>query len=179
MQVVERNYKQWASLKLGGNVMIKNNFLIKGLAKKDYLYLTQLSDTELAEQGIIKQTVKGLPGFPCRVSLADGAVGDTAFLLNIQYNDAHSPYAGTGPVYVIPEKDEARLEINEVPDVIFSRMISLRCYDQKDLMIDAFIKEPRTITAEMIQQILENGEIVYIDVHNAIRGCYSARVNRI
>lgn len=159
--------------------MTKNNFLIKGLAKKDYLYLTQLSDTELAEQGIIKQTVKCLPGFPCRVSLVDGEVGDTAFLLNIQHNRAHSPYAGSGPVYVIPDKDEAKLEINEVPDVIFSRMISLRCYDQKDLMIDAFIKEPRTITSEMIQQILENKNIAYIDVHNAIRGCYSAKINRV
>ncbi|MEI5991198.1 hypothetical protein A5881_002731 [Enterococcus termitis] len=157
---------------------MKNNFLITGLKRKDFLWLDSMTTEELEAKNIKKQIVDSSFGFPCRISLKEGVVGETAYLLNYHHLSNQSPYDATGPIFVILGKSEAALQLNEIPSVIYDRFTSLRCYDTSEMIIDAYLYEPKSLTSENISHILANEKIAFIDVHNAARGCYSARINR-
>ncbi|MCA5012373.1 MULTISPECIES: DUF1203 domain-containing protein [unclassified Enterococcus] len=158
---------------------MENNFLISGLKRKDFLALDSLTAEELEEQHIKKQIVDRSPGFPCRITLREGTVGETIYLLNYQHLKKQSPYDAAGPIFVIAGTDEAALEINEIPAIIYNRFTSLRCYDSSGMMIEAYLYQPKTLTAKDICHILTNKNISFIHVHYAARGCYSARIDRV
>ncbi|ALS03014.1 hypothetical protein ATZ33_17000 [Enterococcus silesiacus] len=157
---------------------MKNNFLITGLKRKDFLWLNAMTTEELEAKNIKKQIVDSSPGFPCRISLKEGLIGETTYLLNYHHLSMQSPYDATGPIFVTLGKGESALQLNEIPSVIYDRFTSLRCYDILGMIIDAYLYEPKSLTPEVISHILANDKIAFVDVHNAARGCYSARINR-
>ncbi len=57
------------------------------------------------------------------------------------------------------------------------RRLSLRAFDARGMMIDASIAEPGEADAGL-RRLLANPMVVEIDVHNAARGCFSARARR-
>jgi hypothetical protein len=56
-------------------------------------------------------------------------------------------------------------------------MLSMRGFDEDGMMADALITKPGEADAG-IRKLFANPEIAYIHVHNAARGCFSARVER-
>lgn len=158
---------------------MKNNFLFKGLKKDQFLYLDRLTQKELQRKHIKKLIVDEESGFPCRVSMKEGKIGETFYLLSFQHLNNHSPYDASGPIYVTLDNEEATLEVNEIPPIVFNRAISLHCYDINSMMIEGHIFEPRTLTSRIIGDILNNEDIFFIDAHNAARGCYSSRIYRV
>jgi hypothetical protein len=56
-------------------------------------------------------------------------------------------------------------------------MLSMRGFDEDGMMADALITQPGEADAG-IRKLFANPEIAYIHVHNAARGCFSARVER-
>lgn len=157
---------------------MKNNFKVVGLKKADFQYLTQLSNEELETQGIRRIIVDSYPGYPCRISLKDAAIGDEVYSLSYTHHPVNSPYRSSGPIFVNLNVEEADTEDNSIPEVVYRRKISLRCYDKDGMMIEAHLKDENTISPEMISDILDNSKISYIDLHNAIPGCYSSRIIR-
>lgn len=53
------------------------------------------------------------------------------------------------------------------------RPISLRAFDQADLMVDADLVEDRDLE-DLIARFLSNPHVVYLHAHYAKRGCYAA-----
>ena len=152
-------------------------YRITGLDPTPYRRLFELSDDELADQGIVRMTVTKTPSFPCRVSLTDRDIGESVLLLNHVSHDVANPYRASHAIFVAEGADAAAEYIDEVPPVFEPRVLSLRGFDRNGMMADALISQPGEADAG-IRQLFANPEIVTIHAHNAARGCFSAKFER-
>lgn len=155
-----------------------NNFKLEALNYLDFEYLNDLSETELAENHIKKIIADKFPGFPCRVTLEDAAIGETVFLLNYDFHNVNSPYRASGPVFVRANQLTKKYAQNEIPVMFNHRLLSIRGYNKEAMMIFADVCEGRFLKNKL-SQMLENQEIEYIHLHNAKPGCYNCVVKRI
>ena len=114
-------------------------------------------------------------GFPCRVSLVDRPVGEQVILLNHVSHDVANPYRASHAIFVA-DAEQAEF-VDEVPPVFVPRILSLRGFDADGMMADALITQPGEADAG-IRKLFENPDIVSIHAHNAVRGCFSARIER-
>jgi hypothetical protein len=153
------------------------NFQISGLPVAPFAPLFGLSDAELAKHAIVRHTADKSPGFPCRVSLRDAAPGETLLLLNYEHLAVASPYRSSHAIYVREHAEEAHVAVNEVPEVLRRRLLSLRAFDKQGMMLDADVADGRDIEP-LIERMLELREVDYLHVHNAKPGCFAARVDR-
>ena len=104
-------------------------------------------------------------------------LGEELLLLNFEHQPANTPYRATHAIYVRKIADRAFVAIDTVPDVLTSRLLAVRAFDAQHMMIDAEVCEG-TGAAEMFERFLANALTSYLQVHNARRGCYAARVER-
>lgn len=153
------------------------SFRITGLPLSQFSPLFSMSDEELARQGAIRVTADECPGFPCRVSLQDAEVGEKLVLLNYEHLPVATPYRSRHAIYVRESATEAQLAIDEVPQQMRPRLLSLRAFDAGGMMKAADVA-PGTAIEKLIEQMFANPGIAYLHVHNAKWGCYAARVER-
>ena len=151
-------------------------YRITGLDPAPYKPLFGLSDTELAERGIVRMTVTE-PTFPCRVSLTDRAVGETVLLVNHLSHDVANPYRASHAIFVTEGEQEPAEYVDKVPPVFETRVLSLRGFDKDGMMADAILTQPGEADAG-IRRLFANPEIETIHAHNATRGCFSAKIER-
>lgn len=154
------------------------NFQIKALPEGEFAHLFNLTDEELAACGACRMVVKTKPGTPCRVSMKDADVGETVVLLNYEHQAGNSPYRARHAIFVSQNAKQARIEMNEVPEVIRSRLISLRLFDENHMMIDAEVVSGDAVSAA-ISEAFENAQVAYAHLHNAKPGCFAASVHRV
>ncbi|HET7606405.1 MAG TPA: DUF1203 domain-containing protein [Sphingomicrobium sp.] len=149
-------------------------YRIRGLDPAPYKPLFQLSDDALARRGIVRMTVTD-PTFPCRVSLVDRPIGEQVLLLNHVSHDVANPYRASHAIFVA---DAARAEfVDEVPPVFERRVLSLRGFDSDGMMIEAMLTQPGEADAA-IRTLFDKAEVETVHAHNAVRGCFSARIER-
>jgi Protein of unknown function (DUF1203) len=153
------------------------SFQISGLPVAPFAPLFGLSDAELATRHIVRHTADKSPGFPCRVSLRDAEPGETLLLLNYEHLPVSSPYRSSHAIYVREYAEEAHVAVNEVPDVLRRRLLSLRAFDKQGMLLDADVADGRDIQP-LIERMLESREVEYVHAHNAKPGCFAARVDR-
>lgn len=151
-------------------------YRVIGLDPAPFKPLFGLPDDELAKQGVVRMTVDS-PTFPCRVSLTDRAVGETVLLLNHVSHDGDGPYRATHAIFVPESDDEAGSYVDRVPPVFEKRILSLRGFDEDGMMVEASLAQPGEADA-VIRRMFDNEWVDHIDAHNAIRGCFSARIER-
>ena len=151
-------------------------YRITGLDPAPYKPLFGLSDSELAEHGVVRMTVTE-PTFPCRVSLTDRALGESVLLLNHVSHDVANPYRASHAIFVTEGVEEPAEYIDEVPPVFVKRVLSLRGFDSDGMMADAILTQPGEADAG-IRKLFANPEIATIHAHNATRGCFSAKIER-
>jgi hypothetical protein len=151
-------------------------YRIKGLDPTAYQPLFALTDDELAERGVVRMTVDG-PGYPCRISLTDRAIGETVLLLNHVSHDVANPYRASHAIFVTEGETRAGDFVDAVPPVFETRVLSLRGFDADGMMADAILARPGEADAG-IRRLFDNPEIATIHAHNATRGCFSARIER-
>jgi hypothetical protein len=154
------------------------SFQISGLPLAPFAPLFGLSDVELASHSAVRQTADKFPGFPCRVSLRDAEPGETLLLLNYEHLPVATPYRSRHAIYIREGARETRLAVNEVPDLLRRRLLSLRAFSGQGMMLDADVTEGREIEP-VIERMLDNPQAEYIHIHNARPGCYAARVDRV
>src|SRR6476661_1550710 len=106
-------------------------YRIAGLDPAPYKPIYGLSEAELAQRGIVRMRVTENPGFPCRVSLTDRAVGETVLLLNHVSHDVEGPYRASHAVFVSEGAEQAAAYLDEVPPVFANRVLSLRAFDEQ------------------------------------------------
>jgi len=136
-----------------------------------------LSDTELAKRDIVRHTADKSPGFPCRVSLLDAAPGETLLLLNFEHLAVASPYRSRHAIYVREYAEEAHVATDVVPEVLRRRLLSLRAFDGRGMLLDADVVDGREVEG-LIERMFGEPGVEYIHVHNAKPGCFAARVDR-
>jgi hypothetical protein len=157
--------------------MMNMDLRYRGLAGQQFAPLFSLADEALAARGIRRMKVEEKPGFPCRISLEDAEPGETVLLLPFEHQRAHSPYRSSGPIFVREGQFDA-FAGTEPPPVFKGRLLSARSYAQDGMMLDADVAEGYAIVP-VLQRFLESPEAAYVHVHNAKRGCYSCRVERV
>jgi hypothetical protein len=150
-------------------------YRITGLDPAPYKPLFGLPDEVLATRGIVRMTVTQKPSFPCRVSLVDREIGETVLLLNHVSHDVANPFRASHAIFVADA--EQRRFVDEIPPVFKTRVLSLRGFDRHGMMADAILAPPGDAGAA-IRQLFENDEIETVHAHNAVRGCFSARIER-
>jgi Protein of unknown function (DUF1203) len=153
------------------------SFRIQGLSPAPFMPLYGLSEAELAGRGVLRYPVDKSPGFPDRVEMRDAAPGETVLLLNHVCQPADTPYRATHAIFVREGATRAFDEVDVVPAVLRSRLLSLRAYDAKGMMVDADVVDGADVD-DLIKRLLDNAEVNYIHAHNAKRGCYAGRIER-
>lgn len=152
------------------------SFRVRGLSPDLFRDLFSLPDAELARRGA-RRLVADDPGLPCRVSLGHAPVGDEMLLLNFEHQPGDTPYRSRHAIYVSRSAGRAFDAVDVIPEVILTRLVSVRAFDERHMMIDADVVDG-TQAADLFERLLANPEAAYLHVHNARRGCYSARVER-
>lgn len=152
-------------------------FRITGLDPEPYRHLFGLSDEALRERGAMRYVVDKKPGFPDRIEVRDAEPGETVLLLNYTHQPADNPYRASHAIFVREGASEAYDRVDEIPEALRARVLSLRAFDSNDLMIDADVVDGREIEA-VIERFLADTRVAYMHAHYAKRGCYAARIDR-
>ena len=105
------------------------SFRVQGLNPQQFTHLYGQSDDELAQIGAQQFVVNAKPGFPDRVEVRDLDIGDAAILLNYEHQPADTPYRSRHAIFVREGAQQALNVVDEVPEVICIRPISLRAFD--------------------------------------------------
>jgi hypothetical protein len=151
-------------------------FRITGLDPQPFKPLFDLSDAELAARGALRDVADD-PRMPCRVSMAHAEVGEELLLLNHAHQPANTPYRATHAIYVRRVAERAFDAVDAIPEVMASRLLAVRAFDARHMMIDADVCEGEDAAA-LIERLLANPEARYLQAHYARRGCYAARIER-
>jgi len=154
------------------------NYKITSLDVTSFGHLFGLDDKTLAEQNVQRMTVTDKPGYPCRVTLEDAEIGESVLLLNYEHLPVESPYRSAHALFVRENATQSASFENEIPDYLRIRQLSVRSFDALGMMTNA-----DTCSGEELDSLIElflGDEVAeYLHVHNAARGCYLARIDRI
>lgn len=153
------------------------NFQISALDCALFSHLFGQDDESLASKGVQRVRVDTQPGYPCRISLQDADVGETVLLLNFEHQPAATPYRSRYAIFVREWAEQATPSVNEIPQSLRLRLLSLRAFDEEGQLLDADVVHGSE-AEEIIRRMLANKRVSYLHLHNAKPGCYAARVDR-
>jgi Protein of unknown function (DUF1203) len=156
---------------------MSTKFQLVGIDPAPFQALFDLTDEQLNQLSAKRRIADESPGYPCRISLEDAQVGEELLLLPYRHQPAASPYGASGPIFIRRGVEQRTLPPGEVPSYVTNRLMSLRAYDSKDMIIDASVCEGIDAASEIAKQF-SNPEVAYIHLHNAKRGCYSCKAVR-
>jgi Protein of unknown function (DUF1203) len=152
------------------------SYRITGLDPAPFVPLFGLSEDDLAAQGAVRMLADSKPGAPCRVSLTDAEPGSPMLLLN-HLSHADGPYRAAHAIFVREGEEDVGDFIDAIPPVFEPRILSLRGFDARGMMIDALLSQPGE-AEDGILRLFANPAIAVIHAHNAVRGCFAAKVER-
>jgi hypothetical protein len=153
------------------------DYRVTGLSAEAFQHLFGLTDEQLASRGVRRYVVDQCPGYPDRIEMRDAEPGATVLLLNHVCQPADTPYRASHAIFVREGAVQTFDAINQVPDVMRIRLLSLRGYSREGMMLDADVVDGRETEAAILQ-LFANHDVCYIHAHNAKQGCYSGRIDR-
>jgi hypothetical protein len=152
------------------------SFRITGLDPASFRDLHVLPDAALAEKNVRRVRIEQKHAAPCRISLDDAAIGESVLLLNYLHQPGDTPYRQQGPIFV--RETERRYDcVGVMAPALLRRTLSLRGFDEEDMMIEADLVEGAEAPA-LMQRFFANPSVSYIHAHYARRGCYAALIER-
>ncbi len=140
------------------------DFHITGLKAELFEHLFGMNDAALAARGVERVRVTEPNAAPCRVSLMDIAPGGSALLLNWEHQPAANPYRSRHAIFVEDGAAEVRRAINEIPDPLRIRPLSLRAFDADHRMVDAELAQGEAL-ASVLVPILARDDTAYVQIH--------------
>lgn len=152
-------------------------FVISGLSAKPFCHLYGLSDQDLAAHGVQRMIADACPGFPDRIEMREAKPGERLLLLNHVSLPQNTPYRASHAIFVLEGAEECYRGRNEIPEVMQTRMLSLRAFDKQGMMVDAELAQGNALKGA-IKRLFENDQTACIHAHNATRGCYAGRIER-
>ncbi len=130
---------------------MNSDFQIVALTPDAFEHFFSMSETELAAHGARRLTVDANPGYPCRISLIDAAIGERVILVPFKHHDVDSPYQASGPIFVREMAAQAQLAVNEIPLLLKHRPLSVRAYDQAGMMKASRIVEGTALQESILE----------------------------
>ena len=150
------------------------NFRIVGLPANEFTHLFELPDADLAAAGGVRRIADG--NYPCRVSLTDSQPGEELVLLNYEHHSVASPYRMRFAIFV-RKGDQTYDKVNEIPEQLRKRMLAVRAFDSKGMMVDHRLVDGKEVEP-VIERLLTPSNVDYLHIHFASPGCYAAKVER-
>ena len=150
------------------------SFRITGLPAERFTPLFGLNDDELARHGALRYRGAGLPD---RITLRDTTEGESVLLINHEHQPADTPYRSRHAIFVREGATNRFDAINTVPDMLHSRLLSLRAFDANGMMVDADVVDGAAAEG-LIERLLADPQVDSIHAHFARRGCYAALIRR-
>jgi hypothetical protein len=152
-------------------------YQIKGLDPSPFLALAGLADEKLKKRGVVRMIADTTPGFPCRITLDDAEFGRALLLVNHVSLDGITPYRASHAIFITEGETTSALYEDEIPPALQRRVLSLRAFDQAGMMVDAILAQPGEAEPEILR-LLDDARVHHVDAHNAVRGCFAARIER-
>jgi hypothetical protein len=153
------------------------SFQVRGLPAAEFAPLFAMSDAELAKHDAMRKVADRMPGFPCRVSLRDAEPGETVLLVNYEHLPVSSPFRSRYAIYVRERAVDARLEVNAIPEVLRTRLLSVRAFDAAGMLVEAEVVQGTELAA-VIDRMFARQDVTFLHAHNAKPGCFAARIDR-
>lgn len=151
-------------------------FRIRGLPAEPFAELFSLSGDALTARGAVRVTADRAPGFPCRISLTDAAVGDELILAHHEHHAVNSPFRSSYAIYV-RRGEQTFDEVDCVPEMLRSRLLSLRAFDPQGMLLEADVAGGGEVEA-LIARLFADTRVAYLHIHFSKPGCYAALVER-
>ena len=153
-------------------------FKVQGISKSIFEHYWSMDEEQLEENNAYIISADANPGYPCRVSLEDAEVGERILAVHFTHHDVNSPYRASGPIFIRENAKQTNLEAGVIPNVLKTRLLSLRGYNSDGLMLAAQTSQGETLVSD-IQSIFSDKNIEYIHIHNANPGCFACSVIRV
>jgi hypothetical protein len=153
------------------------NFQVVALPERLFESYQDMTPDQLLQHHAAWVSVDSSPGYPCRVTLEDAAVGEDVLALSFAHHQVSSPYRSAGPIFVRKGAKQAVLEVNDVPLMLRHRSLSIRGYNADALMIVAEVAQGSELE-DTIARCFENPAVEYLHIHNAMPGCFNCAVVR-
>ena len=153
------------------------HFTVRGLSPEPFQALFDLSDDELEKRRAKRYIADSKPGFPCRVSLQDAEAGDEVILTNFIHLPSESPYRSTHAIFIRRAATAAAAYTDSLPDMLRGRLLSMRAFDAKDMLVGADVIEGDR-AEEAVARFFEDPAVEFLHVHFAKPGCYACRIDR-
>lgn len=152
------------------------SFRVTGLSPEPFRPLFGLSDGELASRGVARVVADAPFGFPDRIEISDAAPGESLLLLYL-HQSADTPYR-SGHAIFVRERAVAPTDLaGEIPPAMRARPLSLRAFDGEHMMVEADLVDGGEAEA-LIERLLADPAVAYVQAHYARRGCYAGRIER-
>jgi hypothetical protein len=148
-----------------------------GLSPAPFAHLFGLDDDALANHGAKRYVVDAKPGFPDRIELRDLEEGEQALLLNYVHQAADTPYRASHAIFVREGASDPYDRVNEVPEIMRVRLLSVRAFDAGGMMLDADVVDGKDLEG-LVARMLAGADVAELHVHTAKRGCFLGRINR-
>lgn len=152
-------------------------FRIHALPSAQFQPLFALADDELVARDIRRVVADSPNGFPCRVSLCDAEPGERLLLLPYEHHAVATPYRASGPIFVRESARDAMHAIDEVPDQLRRRLLSIRAYGDDGMMRVADVVDGKGLES-LVARFFDREDVGYLHVHFARYGCYACRITR-
>ncbi|KAA2285268.1 DUF1203 domain-containing protein [Arenimonas fontis] len=150
---------------------------IRGLSPEPFRALLDAPRDRPPAPRAVWRTVNAMPGFPCRISLADAEPGETVLLTNYLHQPADTPFQASHAIYLRP--GAARWDsLDELPPVFLNRpTLALRAFDRKGWLRGAVLTA-NTDLLDTARELLSEPKVAYLHAHYPALGCYAAWVGR-
>lgn len=153
------------------------SYQLRGLEPASFEPLFDLGDAELERRGMKRMRVDAAVGYPCRLTLEDAPVGEEVLLLPYAHQDVRSPYRASGPIFVRRGIAAQKRIVGSLPPYLTRRLLSLRAYDDADMMVAAEVVEGAE-AGPVLERLLARPDVSYLHLHFAGRGCYACLAER-
>jgi hypothetical protein len=154
-----------------------NDFKFVALEREEFDSFMDLNDTELESHQAKWMIVDEEPGYPCRVSLQDAKIGENVLFMPYWHHDVKSAYRAMGTVLVRENAKTTKLEVNNVPQMLLHRLLSLKAYDSNNMMVAHDLAKGSELGSKLKEQF-QNSGVEYIHLHYASPGCFCSAVYR-
>jgi len=154
------------------------NFQVRAIDSKLFAHYFEMSDSELTKIQATRIKVDEKPGYPCRISLQEANIGEIIIALPYMHHNVNSPYKASGPIFIRMNVKTTKLEVNEIPEILQKRLLSIRAYNSQNMMIDATLSQGKNLKTN-IKKLFQNSITQYIHIHNANPGCFNCYVERV
>lgn len=131
----------------------------------------------LRRQGGPVYVADAKPSYPCRRCLQDAEIGEELILVSHDPFAVNSPYRCASPIFLHRNDCSPPVSVDEVPEQLTCRQLSVRSFDQAGMMIDAaFIDGPDL--DQTADRLFGDPASVQLHVHNVPRGCWATTLVR-